>query len=252
MKIVGMIPARMASSRFPNKPLAPIFGKPMIEHVYHRCAMAKSLSEVYIATCDTAIEDAVKAFGGNVVMTADTHERASDRIAEAACSVDADVYVLIQGDEPMTNPDMIDLAVTPFQQGADVACVNLTKRIDDEEDFLNPDTIKVVMDLEGNALYMSRNPVPSHTRCPFSGIEAYKQVCIIPFTRDSLATYTKLAPTPLEIAESVDMMRFIEHGYKVRMVKSEHDTHAVDRPADLERVAKLMESDPLTKLYMAK
>lgn len=240
----------MGSSRFPGKPLVPVCGRPMIEHVYRRCALATGLDEVYIATCDEEIRSATENFGGRAVMTADTHERASDRIAEAAARVSADVYVLIQGDEPLTNPEMIDAALGPILAGADVACVNLTKRITDEREFRNPDTIKVVMDNEGDALYMSRSPIPSHENQPFQRVAAYKQVCIIPFTRRSLAQYAELPPTPLEVAESIDMMRFIEHGLKVRMVETDFDSHAVDRPEDLERVENLLNADPLTRSYL--
>jgi len=251
MNVVGMIPARMGSSRFPGKPLAALMGIPMIEHVYKRCALSDQLSEVYVATCDQEIFDVVQAFGGKAVMTDDRHERASDRIAEAAGEADADVYVMIQGDEPLTMPAMIDAAVGPLIEGADVACVNLTKRIVDEAEFHNPDTIKVAMDADRNAIYMSRQPIPSHEKLAFDDISAFKQVCIIPFTRASLALYTELAPTPLEIAESIDMLRFIENGYKVHMVETEFDTHAVDRPGDLERVAELIRNDPLVHEYMA-
>jgi len=249
MKIVGVIPARMGSSRFPGKPLVPILGLPMIEHVYKRCALSQRLDEVIVATCDDEIRVATEAFGGRAVMTADTHERASDRVAEMAETVDADIYVLIQGDEPLTTPEMIDAAVGPLCNGEDVACVNLSKRITSVEDFENIDTIKVVTDLAGNALFMSRHPIPSHEKVPFSGIAAYKQVCIIPFTKESLALYGRLAPTPLELAESVDMMRFIEHGYKVRMVETDYDSHAVDRPEDVRRVERLLADDPLLKTY---
>ncbi len=249
MKTVGMIPARMGSSRFPGKPLAELLGKSMLEHVYKRCALSESLDDLYVATCDREIMDAVQAFGGKAIMTADTHERASDRIAEAADGVEADVYVMIQGDEPMTHPDMIDEAMAPFKFEQGIQCVNLTRRIEDEADFANPDTIKVVLDGAGFALYMSREPIPTRDKAAFADIRAYKQVCIIPFTSECLARYAALPPTPLEIAESVDMLRLMEHGYRVRMVETAHDTQAVDRPADLERVAGLMRDDPLIEKY---
>ncbi len=247
MNIVGMIPARMGSSRFPGKPLAPILGRTMIEHVYKRCAMAGSLSALYVATCDAEIVAAVQAFGGKAIMTAPTHERASDRIAEAARSVPADDYVMIQGDEPMTVPDMIERAVRPFREETGIECVNLTRRIANEADFRNPDTIKVVMDKAGFALFMSREPIPNQGTKRCVEVPAYKQVCIIPFTAACLKRYAELAPTPLEIAESIDMMRLIENGHRVRMVESPHDSQAVDRPEDLTRVEALLANDPLTR-----
>jgi len=249
MNIIAVIPARMGSSRFPGKPLAPILGRPMIEHVYKRTAMSKSLSDVFVATCDEDIRAAVEGFGGRAVMTADTHERASDRIAEAARDTDADVVVLVQGDEPMTMPEMIDAAVGPFQAGAAVQCVNLTKRIENESDFQDPNTIKVVTDRNGDALFMSRQPVPTCPKGDFSAIRAFKQVCIIPFRREVLARYAELEPTPLEIAESIDMMRFIEHGIPVRMVETDFDSQAVDTAQDLARVEELMKNDPLVATY---
>ena len=251
MKAIAILPARMGSFRYPGKPLASILGRPMIEHVYKRTAMSELLSDVFVATCDDEIRAATEGFGGRAVMTADTHERASDRIAEAARDTDADVIVLVQGDEPMTVPGMIDAALAPFDGDGegDVQCVNLTKRIESEEEFLNPNTIKVVMDNNKNALYMSRQPIPSSPDGSFAAIQAYKQVCIISFRRDALLRYANLPPTPLEIAESVDMMRFLEHDVPVRMVDIKFDTQAVDKPEDLARVEAMLRNDPLTKTY---
>jgi len=250
MKIVAIIPARMGSSRFPGKPLAKMLGKPMIEHVYRRVAMCKKLDSVYVATCDVEIKEAVEAFGGKAIMTSDVHQRASDRVAEAALQLDADVIVMIQGDEPMVVPEMIDQSVSPFLDGSDVQCVNLTKRILDEEEFISPNTIKVVMDHHSDALYMSREPIPTRGVLDFENIHAFKQVCIIPFTRQLLLTYAELDPTPLEKEESVDMLRFMEHGYKVRMVETQFETYAVDTQEDLKRVEKILAADPLVKTYL--
>lgn len=249
MQTVAIIPARMGSTRFPGKPLAPLLSCTMLEHVYKRVAMSQSLAATYIATCDEAIRQAATAFGARVVMTSDRHERASDRIAEAAEQIDADLIVMVQGDEPMVHPEMIDAAVAPFHHDPQLSCVNLTRRIDSEEDFRNPNTIKVVMDNRGNALYMTRQPIPTLDKAGFAATAAYKQVCIIPFTRACLQTYSRLPPTPLEQLESIDMLRLMEHGYPVRMVETRHDTQAVDTEADLARVAQLMANDPLIKQY---
>ena len=250
MKVVCVIPARMDSSRFPGKPLAALLGRPMIEHVYRRSRLCASLAEVFVATCDEEIRAAVEAFGGRAIMTSDTHERASDRVAEAAGGIDADIAVLVQGDEPLTRPEMIDQALAPFRGEAGVECVNLLRRIDREDDFLSPDTIKVVIDAAGDALYMSRQPIPTPGKAGFAGLEAFKQVCIIPFTRACLARYARLAPTPAEIAEGIDMLRLMQHGHRVRMVETADDTHAVDRPHDLARVEAMLGDDPLTATYM--
>lgn len=253
MKVIAIIPARMGSSRFPGKPLAPILGRPMIEHVYRRTALGKCLDGVYVATCDDAIRDAAEGFGAEVVMTAASHQRASDRAAEAVAGLDADVVVMVQGDEPMLHPDMIDEAVAPFGDDSALQCVNLAKRIDSDQEFNDPNTIKVVTDLAGNALYMSRRPIPHNGAgrgaASGNGAGAWKQVCVMPFRRQALLRFAALPPTPLEIAESVDMNRFLEHGVPVRMVETRFRTHAVDTPADLALVEGWMRDDPLTAAY---
>jgi 3-deoxy-manno-octulosonate cytidylyltransferase (CMP-KDO synthetase) len=241
----------MGSSRFPGKPLAPILGIPMIEHVYRRTVMCKALDDVFVATCDTEIFDTVKAFGGKAIMTSTLHERASDRVAEAAADMESDVIVMVQGDEPMTVPEMIEESLAPFRGGdEEVACVNLTARIKSQKEFADPNTIKVVMDRDGYALYMSREPVPTLHLHDFDRTPAFKQVCIIPFTAAALQEFIRLDPTPLEVAESVDMMRFIEHGRKIKMVETRFSTRAVDTPQDLKQVEELLNKDPLIHNYM--
>ena len=249
MKTIAVIPARMDSSRFPGKPIAKILGRTMLEHIYKRVTMSNSLDATYFATCDDEIRLAAQDFGAPVIMTARTHERASDRVAEAVTNIDAELIVMVQGDEPMTHPDMIDTAVAPFQNDPKLNCVNLVRSIDNEEDFYNVNTIKVIMNQQGDALYMSRQPIPTIDKLGFKRTPTYKQVCIIPFRRTTLFDYTRLPQTPLEKLESVDMLRLLEHGYRVKMVKTEFDTQAVDTEADLARVAKLMESDPLLVSY---
>jgi 3-deoxy-manno-octulosonate cytidylyltransferase (CMP-KDO synthetase) len=245
MKILALIPARMGSSRFPGKPMAPILGKPMIGHVYERVAKSSMLSMTAVATCDQEIFDYIESIGGTAVMTADTYERASDRCAEALLKLEKvnntryDIVVMVQGDEPMTHPDMIAEAVQPMLDDVTIQVTNLLGKIKDVAEFEDRNCIKVVCDLNGNAMYFSREAIP--TRCKVENIPMGKQVCIIPFRRDYLIEYTKLAPTPLEIVESVDMMRILEHGMKVRMVPTLHDTQAVDTPADLKKVAGLMQ-----------
>jgi 3-deoxy-manno-octulosonate cytidylyltransferase (CMP-KDO synthetase) len=251
MKIAGVIPARMGSSRFPGKPLAPILGRPMIEHVYRRTALCSAVNDVVVATCDREIMDAVTKFGGKAVMTSNLHERASDRVAEAAKNLDADIIVMIQGDEPMVHPKMVEEAVLPVLGGDNrTICVNLAARIEDEKEFEDRNTIKVVVDLEGFALYMSREPIPTRRIAGFEGIRVLKQVCIIPFTAWGLKKFSDLPPTPLEKAESIDMLRFLEHGLRVKMSETSFSTHAVDTPADLALVQELLRSDSLTAHYL--
>jgi 3-deoxy-manno-octulosonate cytidylyltransferase (CMP-KDO synthetase) len=244
MKILALIPARLGSSRFPGKPMALLLGKPMIGHVYERVSQNRLLSVTAVATCDREIADYVESIGGRAVMTGSHHERASDRCAEALeilereDGVTYDIVVMVQGDEPMIHPEMISEAVNPMLDDPALQVVNLLGKIESVAEFEDRNCIKVVCNLEGNALYFSREPIP--TRCKSPVIPMGKQVCIIPFRRDFLLEYTRMAPTPLEIAESVDMMRVLEHGIKVRMVPTQHNSHAVDTPADLAKVARLM------------
>jgi 3-deoxy-manno-octulosonate cytidylyltransferase (CMP-KDO synthetase) len=249
-RIVGVIPARMGSSRFAGKPLAPILGLPMIEHVYRRAAMCQLLDDVYVATCDAEIFDSVQTFGGKAVMTSPLHERASDRVAEAAHGLDAEILVMVQGDEPMVAPEMIEQALAPMRGDPRIDCVNLVKRIVTEAEYLDPNTIKIVMNRKSEALYFSREPIPTRHLLRFDRLPVFKQVCIIPFRRDFLLAYSAMEPTPLEKAESIDMLRLLEHGYKVHLVETQFRTQAVDTREDLARVEEEMRQDPLVFRYV--
>jgi len=246
MKILALIPARMGSSRFPGKPMAKILGKPMIGHVYERVAKSPLLTMTAVATCDKEIFDYIESIGGKAVMTSDVHERASDRCAEALLKLEEEyqtsynIVVMVQGDEPMTHPNMISEAVEPMLSDSSIQVVNLLGSIQTIEEFEDPNCIKVVCDTQGDALYFSRAPIPSRTMG--SIIQMKKQVCIIPFRRDFLIEYTNLSPTPLEIAESVDMMRVLESGRSVRMIPTNYSSSAVDTPEDLTKVEKLMKN----------
>jgi 3-deoxy-manno-octulosonate cytidylyltransferase (CMP-KDO synthetase) len=223
----------------------------MIEHVFRRATMCDLLDAVYVATCDEEIRRVAEAFGAPVLMTSPAHERASDRVAEAAASLEADIVVMIQGDEPMITPDMIASAVAPMIGDPSVTCVNLARRIVNWEEYADRNTIKVVTDARGDALYFSRAPVPT---LDFAGVgrgEALKQVCVIPFRRDFLLEFARLPQTPLERAESIDMLRVIENGGRVRMAPTEAPTHAVDTAEDLRLVETLMMDDPLILRYGA-
>ena len=247
-RIVAVIPVRMASSRFPGKPIAPLHGLPMVEHVFRRVKLCAQLDEVYVATCDDEIRDVAESFGASVIMTSTAHERATDRVAEAAEHFAADIIVMIQGDEPMITPDMIDAALGAIRSDSSTACVNLISRIHSQQEYIDPNTIKIVSDVKGNALYFSRAPVP---KVDFEQTNAklFKQVCVIPFRRERLREFARLSPTPLELAESIDMLRFLEHGMSVRLVETGVATHSVDTPADLQLVETLMNNDPLMRKY---
>jgi len=245
MKTIAIIPARMGSSRFPGKPMAKINGIPMIGHCYHRTAMCNDLMDTYVATCDKEIFDYIKSIGGKAVMTSDKHERATDRTAEAMLIVEQelqeqiDLVVMVQGDEPMLVPEMIRQSIQPFTVDKSVNVVNLMANIQTVEEFEDMNEVKVVVDLQSDAIYFSREPIPSSSKYDKS-VPMLKQVCIIPFRRDYLLKFNELPPTPLEEIESIDMLRIIENGMKVKMVYSKHETYSVDTIAELKKVEKMM------------
>lgn len=254
MNIIAIIPARMGSSRYPGKPLALIHNVPMVGHVAFRTAMAQCLSATYVATCDDIVRNYCKDAGLNAVMTGDHHVRCTTRTAEAMLKIEemtgkkADIVVMVQGDEPMVTPDMIDAAIKPMLDDPSINVVNLMAEMETLAEFEDPNEVKVVIDLNSDALYFSREPVPSRKKGS-AVVPMRKQVCIIPFRRDYLLRFNALEETPLEIYESVDMMRVLEHGEKVRMVPTDKRTLSVDTPEDLCRVVTMMHGDPLMKNY---
>lgn len=254
MNIIAVIPARMGSSRYPGKPLAPIHGTPMVGHVAFRTAMARCLSATYVATCDDAIRKYCEDAGLDAVMTGDHHVRCTTRTAEAMLKIEAatgrraDIVVMVQGDEPMVTPDMIDAAVEPMLKDASINVVNLMADMRSLEEFEDPNEVKVVVDVNNDALYFSREAIPSRKKGADT-VPMRKQVCVIPFRRDYLLRFNSLSETPLEIYESVDMMRILEHGEKVRMVPTDKRTLSVDTPEDLSRVEALMREDGLMRAY---
>jgi 3-deoxy-manno-octulosonate cytidylyltransferase (CMP-KDO synthetase) len=245
MNVIALIPARMGSSRFPGKPMAKILDKPMIGHVYERVSKCDLLIKTVVATCDKEILEYIESIGGEAVMTSANHDRASDRCAEALIYLEEkdgmqyDIIVMVQGDEPMTNPKMVNEAVEPMLEDSSILVTNLLGDIENTKEFEDKNCIKVVCDLNNNALYFSREPIPTGK---FGGSKMKKQVCIIPFKREFLLTYTNLEPTPLEIAESIDMMRVLEHGLKVLMIPTKYQSHAVDTQSDLLNVERIMKT----------
>ena len=255
MRVVAVIPARMASSRFPGKPMALIHGMPMIGHCYCRVRLCDALSDTYVATCDKEIFDYIESIGGKAVMTADTHERASDRAAEAMVKIEeatgeqTDILVMVQGDEPMDTPEMISEALSPMLQDDSVQVVNLMGCIENLAEFEDPNTVKVVVGPDDNAIYFSREPIPSRKKCA-GDVWMHKQICIIPFRRNYLLKFNSTPEMPLECIESVDMLRVIESGGQVRMVITEHQSIGVDTPDHLNHVEQLMVDDVLMKEYL--
>lgn len=246
MNIVAIIPARMGSSRFPGKPLKKINGVPMIRHVYDQVKNNNNLLTTIVATCDHEIEEYIHSIDGNVIMTSSKHERASDRCAEALLiyekkqHIKVDIVVMVQGDEPMIKSEMISEAINPMLKDSTILVTNLLSNIKTEKEFKSRNSIKVVCDNKSNALYFSREPIPHMKTYNMNFVK--KQICVIPFRRDFLIKYTNMDPTELEVLESVDMMRVLEHGYHVKMVPTKYDTFAVDTPEDLINVEKLIKS----------
>ena len=253
---IAIIPARMASTRFPGKPLAKIHGVPMLGHCYFRTKMSDSLEDVFIATCDEEIRQYAVSIGAPCIMTADTHERASDRIAEAMLkienktNVEHNIVVLVQGDEPMLHPKMIDVTVSALEIDPNVNVSNGYAKIATEEEFNDPNEVKVVIDSNSNAMYFSREPIPS-TKKWDGKVPMYKQVCIIPFKRDYLLEFNRLPQSDLEKIESIDMLRVLETGSKVRMVEVFQQSLSVDTINDLGRAVELMEGDILMETYIS-
>jgi 3-deoxy-manno-octulosonate cytidylyltransferase (CMP-KDO synthetase) len=254
MKVLGVIPARMAASRFPNKPMAKIMGIPMIAHCSIRSSLCSILDDVYVATCDEVIADYIESIGGKAIMTSNKHERASERTAEALLNIEAkvgdlkyDIVVMIQGDEPLIDPGMIDEVVKPLVSG-DRMVSNLRAILMDSIQIENPNNVKVVTDLNGNALYMSRESIPSSKKYS-DQFPTYRQLGLIAFTRDAILKFVSLETTQLEIIESVDMNRFLEHGIPVHMVTTKYEADAVDTPEDLNRVEFKMKGDQLFESY---
>jgi 3-deoxy-manno-octulosonate cytidylyltransferase (CMP-KDO synthetase) len=253
MNVVAIVPARMGSSRFPGKPMAPIVDIPMIGHVYLRTAMAESLSDCWVATCDEVIKDYIESIGGKAVMTADTHERCSDRSAEAMVEIEKqtdkkiDIVVMVQGDEPLVTPGMIDTASKALLDNPDCGVACLMGEIMTPENFEDPNEIKVVVDHRNRLLFMSREPIPTRGR----GVDGpwLKQVCIIPFTRDYLLEFNDTAPTSLEIAESIDLNRCAQSGHPVQMALSPDPTVSVDTPEDLAMAEEAIRDDALLDSY---
>lgn len=252
-KVIGIIPARMASSRFPGKPLHPICGRPMVEHVFRRAALFHDWSGLYLATCDREIAALGKDRGWPTLMTSDRHTRALDRVAEAAgkCgqALDKDdVVVCVQGDEPMLMPDMISVAIRPLKD-PQVQCTVLAMQIIDEQQFRNPDTVKIVHDLKGDVVYTSRSPVPYCEKfTPELG--ARRIYGILAFRWHFLKTFVNLAPSRLELLESCDSNRILDYGYRQRIAPYPYrPSFSVDRSSDTELVEANLRNDPLWGTY---
>ena len=253
MNILGIIPCRMAS-RFPNKPLVEIQGMPMIKHIYKRSIMSKEIDEIFVATCDESIVDFCNSNDLNFVLTSNEHERATERCAEALIKIEKklnknfDVIVMIQGDEPLIYPQMLDSLVKPFIIDNSLQVCNLIYKIKKDIDVNNQNVVKVIKDINSNAIYFSREAIPSN-KLYKKNISYYKQLGLISFSRESILKFISLAPTDFEIIESVDMNRFIENNIQIKLVETTYESKGVDTYEDFLVVNDVMENDDLFLSY---
>jgi 3-deoxy-manno-octulosonate cytidylyltransferase (CMP-KDO synthetase) len=247
MKILGIIPARFASTRFPGKPLADIGGKSMIHRVYEQCLKSKCLEKVIVATDDQRILDHVKSFRGEAVMTSGGHLSGTDRCNEVAAQFpDYDVCINIQGDEPMIDPLQIDLLCGCFED-AQTVLATLIKKITTAEELFNPNTPKVVFNTEMEAIYFSRNPIP-YQRSPAQNDwlhdhTYFKHIGIYGYRTSTLSVITELEISSLEKAESLEQLRWVENGFKIKVAVTEKESQAIDTPEDLQKVLAQLRED---------
>ncbi len=239
MEVVAIIPARYAATRLPGKVLVDIVGKPMIQHVYERAAATPGISRVLVATDDERIAEVVHGFGGEARMTRSDHSTGTDRLAEVAEGLRADVVVNVQGDEPLIAPASIQLAIEPLRRDRDLVMSTLRERIQDPKDLQDPNSVKVVVDQDDYALYFSRSPIPYY-RSADAGTTSWRHLGLYVYRREFLLHYARLEPTPLQLAEGLEQLRALEHGYRIKVPLTPHPAVGVDTPEDLERVRRLL------------
>lgn len=242
MKTVVIIPARYGSTRFEGKPLHPINGKPMIQHVYERSRKASRVNDVLVATDDRRIEDAVEAFGGKAVMTSDQNRSGTDRIAEAAALIGLemdDIVINVQGDQPLMDSRCLDQLVTPFFEEPGLEMSTLAYKIVREREITDPKDVKVTFDNRGYALYFSRASIPL-ARDPGTRHDTFKHLGFYAYKRNFLEIYKNLEAGTLETVEKLEQLRALEHGYRIKVVVTRYDSPEVDLPEDIPRIEKLM------------
>ena len=254
MNTLLIIPVRMQSSRFPGKPLKLICGMPMIRHCYERALLSNGVTTTYIATCDKEIYDYALSISANVVMTNNSHERATDRTAEALSKIEKilqmkfDIIIMLQGDEPMISPESISEMVLSFKE-KEVNIANIISRFKDIKSFKDENNVKVVFDEKMNAMYFSREPIPSNWKKNAENY-FYMQVGVIGFRREELIWFLKTKQTPLENIESIDMNRVLENGKKIKLIKNNSFTLGVDTKEELKEIEEMLKKDLITKKYI--
>lgn len=242
MQSVGIIPARYASSRFEGKPLANLLGKPMVQHVYESACRAKTLDEVIVATDDQRIYDAVIKFGGNVQMTGPC-ATGTERVAVVAEQLNCDIVANIQGDEPLLEPIQIDIMLQPFIERPETQVCTLKQRVETVTDYRDVNVVKVVTNLQGDALYFSRGSIPGKiSEGELNKFPVYRHVGLYAYRRKQLLAFTKWNSTPYEVAEGLEQLRFLEYGISIHVVETDTLLIGVDVPADLERVKQILET----------
>lgn len=253
MAIVAVIPARYHSSRFPGKPLADIHGKPMVQHVYERARSSALLDDVMVATDDVRIADTVRKFGGKIVMTSPDHRTGSERVAEVAEGIGAEIIANIQGDEPLIRGEIIDEAIRPLVSDRSIQISTLKRPLTQVSDWFNPNVVKVVTDREGFALYFSRSPIPFFHDEPWKGRQVlaekeehgtislpsgplYGHIGLYVYRRSLLLSIRQMEPTPLERAEGLEQLRLLENGFRIKVIQTDYHPVGVDTPEDLQEV----------------
>ena len=240
--VVIVIPARYGSTRLPGKPLAMLAGKPMVQRVYERAKLAKSASRVIVATDDERIVKAVEAFGGEARMTRPDHRTGTERIAEVAAHNEGDIFVNVQGDEPLLDPQAVDTAVSSLLEDPPAAISTVAVPIKTPGDIMDPNVVKTVLDFDGNALYFSRAPIPwVRDTTAHLVVRHLKHLGLYVFQREALLEYPTLPQGELERIEQLEQLRWMENGWKIRVAEVEHDAVSVDVPADVERVERLLQ-----------
>ena len=242
MKIIGVIPARYKSSRFPGKPLTQICGKPMIYWVYEQAKKVSEFAEVYVATDDERIQSACEEYHMNVIMTSDKHETGSDRVAEVATKVEGDLFVNVQGDEPVINPEMIRQVISIFTEDESVYFGSLKKEITDPDEIQATSTVKVVTDDKGDAMYFSRSVIPSNIK-DGTLARVFRHVGIYAYKREFLLKFSNMEQTELELGEGIEPLRAMQKGYKMRLKETEYTSIGVDLPEHIARVERVIRGE---------
>jgi 3-deoxy-manno-octulosonate cytidylyltransferase (CMP-KDO synthetase) len=242
-QVIVVIPARYESTRLPGKPLVPLAGKPMVQHVYERAKRAQTVHRVVVATDDQRIVDAVKAFGGEARMTRADHRTGTERIAEVAAHEKGDIFVNVQGDEPLIDPVAIDTAVAALLEEPVAQIATVATPIRRAGDIMDPNIVKTVLDFDSNGMYFSRAPIPwvRDTQQKIH-VSYWKHLGLYVFQRDALLEYPTLPRGELEKIEQLEQLRWLENGWKIRVVEVEHDAVSVDVPEDVARVEKLLKA----------